>query len=75
MLSNIENEFGIKAVRDLENTKDIDCVIFTVAHSVFDNIKLDNLKKIMSSTPILIDVRGIFDKEEAQKKGFHYKSL
>jgi len=71
----IENEFGVTAVRDLENTKDIDYVIFTIAHSVFDNIKLDNLKKIMSSNPILIDLRGIFSREEAESKGFHYKCL
>jgi UDPglucose 6-dehydrogenase/UDP-N-acetyl-D-galactosamine dehydrogenase len=75
LLSNIETDFGIPAVYDLEDAKDIDCVIVTVAHSAFREIGLDGFRKIMSRNPLLIDIRGMFSKEEAQRKGFHYRIL
>ncbi len=75
LLTNIESDFGIQAVYDLQNAKDIDCVILTVAHNTFQGIGLDGFKKIMRSNPLLIDIRGMFSKEEAQRKGFHYKIL
>jgi hypothetical protein len=36
---------------------------------------LDELKNIMNDRPILIDVRGFFDGQEAEQKGIHYKTL
>jgi hypothetical protein len=38
-------------------------------------IGLDGFKKTMRSNPLLIDIRGMFSKEEAQRKGFHYRIL
>jgi len=46
-----------------------------VAHDAFKAITLDKLKNIMNATPILIDVRGVFDAEEARGIGFFYKSV
>jgi UDP-N-acetyl-D-galactosamine dehydrogenase len=51
----------------------VDCVIITVAHDAFKGVTLDTLKNIMNDKPVLIDVRGIFDKEE--KNDFYYKAL
>ena len=65
-------EFKIKAVENLENIK-IDCVIITVFHDVFNNITLNEIKKVMNKPPILIDVRGNF--RTAASKGFIYRSL
>lgn len=75
LVDDIEDNFGIRAVQDIESVKDIDCVVMTVAHRVFGEITLDKLKENMNSNPVLIDVRGIFDKGEAKKKGFYYKTL
>jgi UDP-N-acetyl-D-galactosamine dehydrogenase len=75
LLNNIESDFGIQAVYDLKNAKDIDGVMVTVTHDAFKEIGLDGFKKIMRSNPLLIDIRGMFRKEEAQRKGFHYKIL
>ena len=75
LLSNIGSEFGIEACDDFKNIEGVDCVIITVAHAVFNKIRLNDLKKIMNFNPILIDVRGIFSKEEAESKGFFYKTL
>jgi len=46
-----------------------------VAHDAFKAITLDKLKNIMNATPILIDVRGIFDAQEAKEAGFYYETL
>jgi len=75
LLGNIENDFGIEAVHNLKNIEGVDCVILTVDHAVFNKMALDDFKKIMTSNPILIDVRRIFSKDEAERKGFYYKAL
>ena len=75
LLNNIESEFGVKAIRNLEQAGNIDCLVLTVIHNVFRNLTLEKLKDIMNSKPILIDVRGLFDKKEAMERGFYYRTL
>ena len=75
LLDDIEGEFGIKAVSSLESLQGIDCVIITVAHSAFRNIKADTLKGITGDKPVLIDVRGFLNRQEALEKGFYYRTL
>jgi UDPglucose 6-dehydrogenase/UDP-N-acetyl-D-galactosamine dehydrogenase len=65
--------FGVKALNEL-NIK-VDCVIVAVAHDAFRKMKLDDVKKFMNDKPVLIDVRGMFDGEEANKNGFYYRGL
>jgi UDPglucose 6-dehydrogenase/UDP-N-acetyl-D-galactosamine dehydrogenase len=66
--------FDIKLF-DKSKTK-IDCVIITVAHNQFKKMRLDDIKKFMNEKrPVLIDLKGIFNCEEAQKKGFYYRTL
>ena len=75
LLDDIEGEFGIKAISSLESLREIDCVIITVAHSAFRNIKADTLKGITGDKPVLIDVRGFLNRQEAVEKGFYYRTL
>jgi len=75
LLDGIEHEFGIRAVNDIESLKGIDCVILAVVHKAFEKVTLEMLKSKMNSAPILIDVRGFFNKEEAERKGFYYRTL
>ena len=75
LLNNIEQDFAIKAIRNLGQAKNIDCLIFTIIHNAFKNLTLERLKDIMNSNPILIDVKGFFDREEAERKGIYYSSL
>jgi UDP-N-acetyl-D-galactosamine dehydrogenase len=75
LVDDVKNEFGIEVIDDVKNAKNIDCVILTVAHDVFRKITLEELKEIMNDSPILVDVRGMFDREEAEEKGFYYRSL
>jgi UDP-N-acetyl-D-mannosaminuronate dehydrogenase len=41
--------------------------IVVVAHDKFKKMKLENMKKFMKDKGVLIDVRGIFDGEEANR--------
>ena len=74
ILSNEEIEgFGVKALDEL-NVK-MDCVIVAVAHDEFKKMKLDDIRKFMNDKPVLVDVRGMFDEQEAKRKGFYCKGL
>jgi len=68
--------FGISAV---ETTGEIfgkaDCVIITGAHDGFKDFPLSELKGMMNDDPILIDIRGMFNREDAERTGFCYRSL
>jgi len=46
-----------------------------VAHDEFKKIGLDDIRKFMNDKPIIVDVRGMFDEEEAKEKGFYYRRL
>jgi UDP-N-acetyl-D-galactosamine dehydrogenase len=65
--------FGVKVFD--ETMKGFDCVIVAVAHDQFKSWTLDRLKGFMTQDPILVDVRGMFQRHEAEKKGFHYATL
>jgi len=67
------NEFNVKAVDDLSIK--FDCVIISVAHDEFKKMTLDDIKKFMNEKPVLIDVRGMFEKDIAINYGFNYKTL
>jgi UDPglucose 6-dehydrogenase/UDP-N-acetyl-D-galactosamine dehydrogenase len=65
--------FGIKPYENFELK--VDCIIITVAHDKFKEMTLDTIKQSMNEKPVLVDVRGIFNSQDALKKGFYYKTL
>ena len=74
LLSKEEIEaFGVNALDDFNVI--MDCVIVAVAHDEFKKIGLDDIRKFMNDKPVLLDVRRMFDEQEANKKGFYYKGL
>jgi len=75
LLDDAEKEFGVMTVKQIDELKAIDAVILTVAHSSFSKLMLKELKAIMADNPILLDIRNIFSREEAEKEGFYYRSL
>ncbi len=75
-----------------EELKDIDAVIFAVAHDEFKDITLNDIQKLFSSSNanvdeageagsssenkcVLIDVKGMFDRKEAEKSCYLYWRL
>jgi len=62
----VQKEYGIKLSK-LKNVTDVDAVIFAVPHEKFKNITLKDLKKIYKDNKlVLIDIKGIFNRKEAE---------
>ena len=76
LLSKEEIEgFGVNALDNLDVKIKMDGVIVAVAHDEFKKMGLEDIGKFMNDKPIIVDVRGLFDGEEAKKKGFYYRRL
>ncbi|NQE54066.1 UDP-N-acetyl-D-mannosamine dehydrogenase [ANME-1 cluster archaeon GoMg3.2] len=67
--------FGVNALDNLDVKLKMDGVIVAVAHDEFRKMKLEDVKKFMNDKPVLVDVRGMFDEEEAEGMGIYYKTL
>ena len=71
-------EYGV-TVSDLEDVKDVDCVILAVAHDKFRELDLETLKKKYRCSSdrekIIIDVKGIFPVEELRASGMRWWRL
>jgi len=67
--------FGVKALDDRDAK--VDCVIVTVAHDEFKEMGLSDMARFMAmgETPVLVDVRGMFDRAEAEQRGIYYRRL
>jgi len=64
------NYLKVNYLKDL-NIK-VDCIIVTVAHDIFKSLSLDDLIDIKNGETVLIDIRRIYDSDEAKKRGFKY---
>jgi UDP-N-acetyl-D-galactosamine dehydrogenase len=72
----VKREYGIELLEDINSQKPYDAVIVAVRHNVFMQEKdLTFYKNLMNSNPVLIDIKGIYDKEKAIKNGFLYWRL
>ncbi len=69
----VKDKFGVDNVKFDEVGK-VDAVVVVNKHNDFKNISLEDLKQKMDN-PTLFDIKGMFDKEEAEKLGFDYISL
>jgi len=65
--------FGARPLPKLD--KKMDAVIITVAHKKFKDMSLEQIRGLMNSKPILVDVRGMVKKSEAEKTGMYYRKL
>ncbi|OGO80435.1 MAG: UDP-N-acetyl-D-galactosamine dehydrogenase [Clostridiales bacterium GWC2_40_7] len=69
------HEYGI-TLTDFEKAAMVDAIILAVAHKEYESISLEDLKKNFSDGKyILVDVKGMYRKNEAIKCGFTYWSL
>jgi UDPglucose 6-dehydrogenase/UDP-N-acetyl-D-galactosamine dehydrogenase len=65
--------FGAKPLPGLD--KKMDAVILSVAHDQFCKMTVEEIRKLMNKNPVLIDVRGMIDKDIAEKTGIYYQRL
>ena len=70
------HEYGV-TLTNLENVKDVDCIIVAVAHNEFRALSIDNLKKLYKkgTEQVLIDVKGLYKVDELKKSGMKWWRL
>ncbi len=59
----------------LEHARGIDGFVLAVAHREFREMPLADLRTRATSDPVLIDVRRAYDRAEAERQGFTYRTL
>ncbi|GAA0091773.1 nucleotide sugar dehydrogenase [Paraclostridium bifermentans] len=79
----VKREYGIELTK-FENIKNMDAVIVAVGHKEYMELTLESIKSLYEKKPaslnsedklVLVDVKGIFDKKEAQLKNYLYWRL
>lgn len=68
-------EYGVE-LENLEDMKDMDGIIVAVSHKEYKEMKLEDLKKhfyINGNRPVLMDIKGIFDRVEAEKEYAYWR--
>ncbi len=75
----LEGQFRIELIdrADMETLRmdRVDAIILAVGHTAFRRFSLDDLRALQRHPPVLVDVRRFFDRGEAEKAGFCYRSL
>ena len=73
----VKHEYSIDLVDDYRTHAPYDAIIFAVRHKQFtDELTLSDFKKLSNGeTPILIDIKGAYSREEAIHNGFIYWRL
>lgn len=74
----VKKEYGIELIENIESYAPYDAIVVAVKHKPFiDNLSFKEYKKLSKrdSKPILIDIKGIYDREDARKEGFLYWRL
>lgn len=71
----VKSDDDVRLTNDLEDAvKNADCIALVTAHDEYRNIKLDFLKARMR-TPIIVDGRNLFNKDECLRKGFTFRGV
>lgn len=73
-----KDEYGI-SLKQLDEIKNADCLIFAVAHDEFKQLNWNQIDKLFRNIPndekVIIDVKSIFNKEEIEKRGYTFWRL
>ena len=66
-------------LKNIEEVKDIDCLVIAVAHNEFLDINLEKIKSFFKNKDntknIIVDVKGILDKQKIIDSGYNYWRL
>ena len=73
----VKKEYGVDLVDDITFNKPYDAIVLAVKHNFFLKLTLREIKTLMDncSIPVLVDVKGVYNKEKAKEFGFLYWSL
>lgn len=64
-------------ILNIEDVKDIDCIIAAVKHKEFSDLSLEQLNSMYrnKNRRILVDVKGMFDTKQMEQEGYVYWRL
>lgn len=65
-------DISMNALKDFKN---LDAVVLAVAHDEFKNWNMQQFNSMLNDNKILIDIKGILNRNEYEKKGFLYWRL
>ncbi len=72
------HEYGIEFV-DMADIADMDAVILAVAHDEFKDLTMADMDKLYKAVPndkkVLIDIKGLLDRQEYEQAGYQYWRL
>jgi UDP-N-acetyl-D-mannosaminuronate dehydrogenase len=72
----VKEEYGIELLQDTEEQAPYDAIIVAVKHKPFiEEMDFKKYKELMGNNPVLIDVKGLYNKDKAIKEGFLYWRL
>lgn len=73
-----EREYGLD-IKNLEEINDAEAVILAVAHENFRNLSIEDIDRLFGDIPdnekVLIDVKGIVNRQKLNEKGYRYWRL
>ncbi|WJY26418.1 nucleotide sugar dehydrogenase [Sporosarcina trichiuri] len=73
-----KSEYDIDLV-NLNDIEDADCFVFAVAHSEYVGMEIEQVDKLFSISEnrekVIVDVKGILNKEEIEVRGYSYWRL
>lgn len=74
----VKEEYNIELI-NFDDIKDVDCIVLAVAHKDYKELNINNLDKLFNkaenNNKILIDIKGILNKEEIKDLDYNYWSL
>jgi len=71
----VEEEYGLKLMDNIESSAPYDAIIAAVRHREFTCYDIDYLTNLMNNDPVIIDVKGMYDRSKAKKAGIVYWRL
>lgn len=71
----VRHEYQLEMIKEIGLHAPYDAIVFAVKHREFTALSLDFLNTYLSSNPVLIDVKGILDRQEAASLGILYWRL
>ncbi len=73
---NALEEQKINLVKNVKDKTPYDCIVIAVKHDIFiESFNLDFYAEFMNKPSVLIDIKGVYDRREAENRGFVYWRL
>ena len=74
-----KSEYGV-SITKIEEVSNLDCVILAVAHNEFRKMGIEKIsllfnENLKNSEKVIIDVKGILDRQKVLSKGYRYWRL